>query len=473
MANILFLTPVALYLGAIVLITLTMRSRPEDSEYFFAAKRLNALQALLSVVSSETSVATTVVFPAAGLKGGYVLVWLLLGYIVGRTIVALYYLRALYESSRLTIYQTVSSRHRVLESAYLLAKYISGGARYFIGGYALHQILGGPTALWIIVVACCVAAYSLTGGLRAVVAMDQVQSLLIVGTGLFLVFYLAKLVPAGAMHTPSFFDWDPSQYTFSPVLFLAGAVLSIGSHGADQDLLLRILSTRSFRSAQRSLILSGFGAALLISIYLIIGYLLQFAGEAGLNPRSPLADFVMRGNVPFLKGIFLVLLAAAAMSSLDSTIHSTGAIWKSLAGSTKPGRYWSALSLLIMVCFAILFMRLEKRHPDFLALCMGSMNYVNGGLIGVFTVFTFFRQRLTSNGVIFGLAAGFLTTTICEWAFAQPIPWTYTVLLASSASLLACLAASIPLNLTLQRYRPGAAPQSPSCKRKGIWGYRR
>jgi Na+/proline symporter len=174
-----------------------------------------------------------------------------------------------------------------------------------------------------------------------------------------------------------------------------------------------------------------------------------------------------------LKGIFLVLLAAAAMSSLDSTIHSTGAIWKSLAGSVKPGRYWSALSLLIMVCFAILFMRLEKRHPDFLALCMGSMNYVNGGLIGVFTVFTFFRQRLTSNGVIFGLAAGFLTTTICEWAFAQPIPWTYTVLLASSASLLACLAASIPLNLTLQRHCPGAAPQSPSCKRKGIWGYRR
>jgi len=446
MANILFLTPVALYLGAVVLITLTMRSRPEDAEYFFAAKRLNALQAFLSVVSSETSVATTVVFPAAGLKGGYILLWLLLGYIVGRTIVALFYLRALYESSRLTIYQTVSSHHRVLESAYLLAKYISGGVRYFIGGYALHQILGGPTVLWILIVAACVAAYSLTGGLRAVVAMDQIQSVLIVGTGLFLAFFLARQVPAGTMRLPSFFDWDPSNYTFSPVLFLGGVVLSIGSHGADQDLLLRILSTRNFRSAQRSLFLSGFGAAFLISIYLMVGYLLQFTGEADLNAKSPLADFVMRGNVPLLKGVFLVLIAAAAMSSLDSTIHSTGAIWKSLANSTKPGRYWSAFSLLIMACFAILFMGLEKRHPDFLALCMGSMNYVNGGLIGVFTVFTFFRPRLTGKGVVFGLIAGFLTTTICEWAFAQPIPWTYTVLLASTASLLACLAGSLGRN---------------------------
>ena len=445
MANILFLTPVALYLGAVILITLTMRSRPEDAEYFFASKRLSGLQAFLSVVSSETSVATTVVFPAAGLAGGYILVWLLLGYIVGRTIVALFYLRALYESSRLTIYQTISSHHRVLESAYLLAKYISGGVRYFIGGYALHQILGGPTVLWILIVAACVAAYSLTGGLRAVVAMDQIQSVLIVGTGLFLAFFLARQLPVGAIPLPFFFDWDPSNYTFSPVLFLGGVVLSIGSHGADQDLLLRILSTRNFRSAQRSLFLSGFGAAFLISIYLMVGYLLQFTGEAALNPKSPLADFVMRGNAPLLKGLFLVLLAAAAMSSLDSTIHSTGAIWKSLANSTKPGRYWSAFSLMIMVCFAILFMGLEKRHADFLALCMGSMNYVNGGLIGVFTVFTFFRPRLTGNGVVFGLIAGFLTTTICEWAFALPVPWTYTVLLASSASLMACLAASLPL----------------------------
>jgi Na+/proline symporter len=250
-------------------------------------------------------------------------------------------------------------------------------------------------------------------------------------------------VPEGALLRPSFVDWDPSRYTFSPALFLGGAVLSIGTHGADQDLLLRILSTRSFRAAQRSLILSGFGAAVLIGIYLTVGYLLQFMAVPDLNAKSPLADFVMRSDAPLLKGVFLVLLAAAAMSSLDSTIHSTGAVWKSLANSTKPGRYWSAMSLCIMVAFACLFMTLESRHADFLALCMGSMNYVNGGLIGVFTVFTFFPKRLTGRGVVFGLIAGFLTTTICEWGFTQPLPWTYTVLLSSALSFLACTAAAL------------------------------
>ncbi|MBI5093265.1 MAG: hypothetical protein HZB26_12600 [Candidatus Hydrogenedentes bacterium] len=445
--QVIFLTPVILYLGAVVGITLTVRSRPGDTEYFFASKSISTVQALLSVVSSETSVATTVVFPAAGLAGGYVLVWLLLGYIAGRTIVALFYLRALYESSRLTIYQTMSANHRVLESAYLLAKYISGGVRYFIGGYALHQLLGGPTAMWIGIVACCVAAYSLTGGLKAVVAMDQIQSALLVGTGIYLCFYLLGHVPAGALRAPALVDWSPARYTFSPALFLGGVVLSIGSHGADQDLLLRILSTKSFRNAQRSLILSGFGAAMLIGLYLTVGYLLQFATDAELNAKSPLADFVLHSNTPLLKGVFLVLLAAAAMSSLDSTIHSTGAIWKSLTNSTRPGRNWSAMSLVIMVVFALLFMLLEKRHSDFLALCMGSMNYVNGGLIGVFTVFTFFPRRMSGGGVAWGLVAGFAVTTICDWMFKIPVPWTYTVLLSSSGSFLACLAAPMFLRM--------------------------
>jgi len=432
--------PFFLYLGTIVLVTFLVRSRPEDTEYFFAAKKLNTVQAFLSVVSSETSVATTVIFPAAGMKNGFVLIWLLLGYIVGRTIVALFYLRALYQSSRLTIYQTMSVHHRILETAYLAAKYISGGVRYFVGGYALQQLLGGPLVLWILLVAACVAAYSLTGGLKAVVVMDQVQSILIVGTGIFLCFFLASGLTSATFHAPAFVDWNPKNYTFSPILFLAGIIVSIGSHGADQDLLLRILSTRTFNKAQRSLILSGFGAALLISLYLSVGFLLQFQAFNTLDPKSPLADYVMRSHLPLLKGIFLVLLAAAAMSSLDSTIHSTGAIWKSLTGSTRPGRLWSTLSLFIMITFALLFMNLQERHPDFLALCMGSMNYVNGGLIGIFTVFTFFPGRLNAYGVISALIMGFMVTSVCEWAFSVPVPWTYTVLLASFSAFLAALA---------------------------------
>lgn len=451
MTSLLYFTPVVLYLATVVGVTLAVRSRSDDESFFFASRRLGTVQALMSVVSSETSVATTVVFPAAGLAGGYVLVWLLLGYICGRILVAAYYLRPLYMSDRLTIYQTMSSHHHVLESAYLLAKYLSGGARFFLGSYALSQLLGGPILMWAVVVALCVAAYSLTGGMKAIVVMDQVQSVLIVGTGVFLCLFLARNLGTREIAAPSFFDWSPGHATFSPILFIAGTVLSIGSHGADQDLLLRILSTRTLAQARRSLALSGVGAAILIGIYLTVGYLLRTVAFPGMDEKSPLAGFVTASNLPFLQGMFLVLLAAAAMSSLDSTIHSTGAIWKSLVGSKRPGRVWSTFSLFVMLGFASLFYAIHGRHQDFLSLVMGSMNYVNGGLIGIFTVFTFFRQRLTGPGVVAGLAVGFMTTTVCEWAFENPVPWTYTVLLSSSLAFIAALGAGATASRAIKR----------------------
>ena len=95
------------------------------------------------------------------------------------------------------------------------------------------------------------------------------------------------------------------------------------------------------------------------------------------------------------------------------------------------------MSLIIMVGFAIGFIAIQEHHADFLSLCMGSMNYVNGGLIGVFTVFTFFPSRLTGISASAGLIAGFCTTTVCEWAFANPVPWTYTIVLSSTASFVA------------------------------------
>ena len=61
MGNILFWTSILLYLGAVITITLCVRSRTDDAEYFFASGHLNALQAFLSVVSSETSVGKSLV----------------------------------------------------------------------------------------------------------------------------------------------------------------------------------------------------------------------------------------------------------------------------------------------------------------------------------------------------------------------------------------------------------------------------
>ena len=81
--------------------------------------------------------------------------------------------------------------------------------------------------------------------------------------------------------------------------------------------------------------------------------------------------------------------------------------------------------------------------PFFWYMFMQTTTGAIGGSIGVFTVFTFFPKRLTGVGVVSGLLAGFLTTTVCEWGFALPVPWTYTVVLSSVLSFAACMAGAL------------------------------
>ena len=52
---------------------------------------------------------------------------------------------------------------------------------------------------------------------------------------------------------------------------------------------------------------------------------------------------------------------------------------------------------------------------------MGSMNYVNGGLIGVVTVFTFFPHRLKAAGIVAALITGFATLETAKESFQKGV----------------------------------------------------
>ncbi len=445
-----FLVPVALYFLSLLVVAFFMgrKGGKGDSDYFLAGRTIRFFPSLLSVVATETSVATIVIFPAVGGKSGYSLVWLLPGYIVGRFLVARFYLEKLYGGGSLSIYHTMTEGDplvsRVLSGFYLAAKFISSGVRFFLGGYALSMLFGGDVALWMFLIALIVGVYSLTGGLRAVVVTDQIQGYIILLMGLFLIGRILLSVDFQPPPFPALLDRDfrLDNPLFFGALFLGGAILSVGTHAADQDMLQRVLAVKSLEEAKRSIALSAWGAAVVILLYLTVGYLLGGVVGSDLDRKSPLVDYVARQGGGWFTGLFAVLLFAAAMSTLDSAIHSTGAIWKTLLGSQRQGRIWSFLSLSFLYLFGLGFLWLEQYHKDFLSLAMGSMNYINGGLIGVITMFTFFPHRLRPAGILLALPGGFLVTLAASWWMAPPLAWSWTVLLSSAAALSLCWAGS-------------------------------
>lgn len=418
--------------------------------YFLAGRGVGSGLAFVSVVATETSVATVLVFPQVGFSGGFALIWLCLGFIFGRWLVARYYLEPIYNQHRLSMYATVSTSpaaRRSLSAAYLLAKYVSSGVRFYLGGLAFAKLLGIGLIPAILFIAAVAGVYSLAGGLRAVILTDQLQGYIILFMGLFLIVSLGWQLDFASAAPPAWINLTPSiaNAQFFPILFLGGAVLSVGSHGADQDMLQRVLATPSLASARRALILSGVGATVVIMIYLAVGYLLSVGtanGQiAGVAKDTPLVDYINVLSNPWLVGSFAVLLVAAAMSTLDSALHSTGAVWKSiLSRSDQPAgggaRIYSFLSLAILTAAALGFAS-ASGYRNFLDLAMSFMNYVNGGLIGVFTLFVLKKSALDFPPIAAALLTGFLVTFVANVGLDPRPGWTYTTIVSAALALAA------------------------------------
>ncbi|MCE9596981.1 MAG: hypothetical protein K8S54_03350 [Spirochaetia bacterium] len=447
MSGLIFLPPL-IYLLSLLFVAYWLRDQDRgDGQYFLAGRNIGATPAILSVVANETSVATVMIFPAAGFASDFVLLWLCLGYIAGRGLVGWLFMQKLYDNHKLSIYETIGGSRAgsvPLATAYVLAKYIANGARFYMAGYALQQLFGWSIGGWIVLVAAIVAVYSLTGGIRAVVVTDQIQGSVIYVMGITLCGILIwSLFQNGSAHQAfvslRLIDTTAnlSNGNYWLTLFLGGMVLSIGTHGADQDMIQRLLATRDSSKASRSVFYSGIGATIVILTYLGIGVLLRETGHSELDVKSPLVDYIFRLKEPLLAGCFSVLLLSTGMSSLDSSTNSTGAIWKFIFNSKKPGIYWSVFSLICLVMSALLFSWLGR--SDFLTLALGSMSYIHGALIAILVTYTFFPKLICPVGIILSILSGPLATI---WSSSwQPVPaWTVQILFSTFMALLVCLA---------------------------------
>ncbi len=447
-----FILLISVYISiTLALAYFTYQSKVNDDDYFFAKQKISFFPALVSSVATESSVATILIFPQIGFQQKISLLYLPLGFIVGRYIVSRYYLPFLYKNRTLSIYEKACQNKKgqgLLSYAFLLTKFLSSGVRFFLGAHALSILFSGQIWFWLILMAGICGIYSLSGGLRAVVWTDQIQGGLIffVGIGLLAFiavdFFLQNIDPLSLiLSSIDYFDSNMAVENayFSPVLFLGGLVLSIGSHGTDQDLLQRILSTNTLKKAQKALFYSGLGAFSVISIYLFLGFFLSFQNQQGLSPETPLIDYVLFTKSNWLTSFFSILVFAATMSTIDSALHSTSAVWKALLTSKSrisslPPQFFSFLSLLFLYIFAQGATYVHSYAKDFLSIAMGSMNYINGALIAIFTISIFNMKKLTTQTIAIVLVSNFCITLVANLSFPS-LAWPYVTLLSTTSSL--------------------------------------
>jgi Na+/proline symporter len=273
---------------------------------------------------------------------------------------------------------------------------------------------------------------------------------------------------AGAAHKFQVFDFGFSltpdffakTYSFWAGL-IGGCFLTTASHGTEQLMVQRLLAARTERESRVALFSSWVVIFFQFALFLFIGALLfVHYSDAHLPAPKPAdriyPDFVWRNLPAGVAGLVIAAILAAGMSNLSAALNALASttimdFYRPLVATRSPQRteaHFLSLARWATVAWgAILFgIGLVARNWGSVleaGLTIASILY--GSLLGVFLL-GLLTRRVQENAAIVAMAAGLLTMVYVK-QFTH-VAFTWYVLIGTSVTFLAGLAASFLLNET-------------------------
>ncbi|MEX0647901.1 MAG: sodium:solute symporter [Balneolaceae bacterium] len=452
-------------------------TQKSTTDYFLGGRNMPWWAILFSVVATETSTLTFISIPAVAYGGNLMFLQLTFGYIIGRIIVAIWFLPAYVEGELTTAYQYLEQRfgagmRKAASSTFIITRLLADGVRLFATAIPLAIIFrfaglfegwgdGGVYLLAISIIAGITLIYTFLGGIKAVIWMDVVQMVVYIGGALFALLLMMGKLTQGIPEIFStlseagkfaLFNWGTelswSEFLADPYVFwvavIGGAIFSIASHGTDQLIVQRLLATGNLKSSQKALIWSGIVASLQFGFFLFIGLMLFVfyggASPAELDLRTTdeiFAKFIVDQMPVGVSGLIVASLFAAAMSSLSSSLNALASsttydLLKPLYGSKWDGARELWVSRMVTIgwgvvltgsAFLFTWLQLsEGEQPAVVELGLGIASYTYGGLLGIFLLGRIFPNPDKTDAMI-----GFFTGLIAllfmvEGALQQFLP---------------------------------------------------
>ena len=418
---------------------------------------------------------TIISIPGVAFAGNFGFLQVVLGYLLGRVVVAGLFLPRYMKGEMLTAYQLIDERfgpvlHKVTAGLFLLTRAAAEGVRVFAVSIVVGVAIGTRDVLSIAIISALTLLYTFEGGMAAVIWTDVVQMVIYVAGTLVAVFTLGTHVAggwshihavasaAGKFHIFNFALNLTTTYTFWAGL-LGGTFLTMASHGTDQLMVQRLLAARNLRESRLALLSSGAVILIQFTLFLLIGVGLyvfygQHAASAFRTNDYIFPTFIVREMPIGVAGLLIAAILAAAMSNLSAALNSLSSTTvvdfymrlRPAADERERGIISKSSTVVwALVLFAIAVYSVGmggKGHVVEIGLSIASVAY--GCLLGVFLLGTLTRFA-NQTGATIGMVVGF-ALNIWLWQghfpvhagpFTIPhIAWTWYVLIGSAATFL-------------------------------------
>ena len=319
------------------------RERSVD-DFFTASGRVPWWAAGLSIFATMLSAITYLAIPAKAYGDTWTTFPLNCGILLIAPIVVFIYLPFFRRLS-------VASAYEYLEKRFSLGVRIFGSLSFILfqigrmaivvllPALALSAVTGLSVESCIIVIGVLSTLYTVLGGIEAVIWTDVIQTVVLIGGAIWAFFAITSQVDGGLSTVVSTSVEHGKLKLFNPELsFLGDAmpviVLAILFHNlvpytSDQAVIQRYLTTKDEKSAGQAIwtngVLSIFASILFFGLgSALFVFYMQFPEKlAPLGKSDQIVPwFVSQELPPGIAGLVIAGVFAAAMSSLDSSMHS-------------------------------------------------------------------------------------------------------------------------------------------------------
>lgn len=490
--SVLDILVIVLYLAGTTALGVWVGRRQKDAKDYFVADRSIPWGAVLfSVVASETSALTFISIPGLAYVGNLGFLQVATGYLLGRVVIAYTLLPRYYDGHLVTAYALLEQRfglatRRFTSIAFMITRGMADSVRVFATAIPISLIIGNAVPhqyvmpVSILILGTLTVIYTYKGGMRAVVWTELLQAGIYVFGGVSAIVLIGGAVAggwsailthasaAGKLQAIDFYTGFDRPHTIFAGL-IGGAFLSMASHGADQLIVQRLLSSRSLRDARVAIIGSGVAVIVQFTLFLMIGVGLWalYTGRSFATPDSVFPTFIVERMPHGLLGLILAAILAATMSTHSGAINalaaaSTHDIYLPLTRRSpddprtlRVGKAFALIWGIVLTGGALLFPENQKLPVVVVALSIASFTY--GGMLGGFFLALFWpraRQADAILGMSIGIAAMAFVVFAKPIAAAYPplrptldplgrIAWPWYVLIGTSITLFFGIVSSI------------------------------
>lgn len=476
---------VVLVIGAVV-----SRRKEQGDAFFLAGRSMPSWAVAISVLATALSAATFIGGPQLGYLGSLEYLLANIGGLIAVLIVGFWFVPAFYRAGVTSVYELVGNRfggpaQQSASAMFMLGRLLASGARLFIVAIpfslvAFNDASGSSLALSILMIAVVASAYTMAGGIRAVIWTDVLQAVVVVGTVIVALLVLLDRIDMPIAEIKALLlerseavsearaetHWIQQPYTLLTA-FIGFALFNLAAFGTDQDLAQRLLTCRDAKRGTFAVILSQVLSWPIVLLFLLVGMLLWvYETQSGvLMPDVPDAEsqkvflrFILVEMPVGIRGLLMAGLFAAAMSSLDSVLNALASTTVAdfvrrrrrqldPAAETRLTRWiimgWAVLLSGFAIGCAAWQSASEIPLIDF---ALGVMVFAYAGLVGVFLC-AIFTRRGNAISAMASLGTGFVVVVLMEpgvwkdWAGVEwtiAFPWRMTI--ASAIAFLVCVA---------------------------------